>query len=214
MANVKLITGPTDDEVLLSTVKARLDVPHDEHDVMLQEMISGAVEFVQEMTGRVLLDSTWTWYLDRFTSARPNSDEFWFSPTPIAVPGTVGLQLPIAPISAVDSVKYIDGDGVLQTLASSDWAADIITEPGRLYPSKTAVTWPSIGDYPNAVQVTLSAGYADTDAIPARLRLGVMSLIGHYYENREAYIDSPFDLRTVPDGLRSVIHQYRLSWFV
>lgn len=69
------------------------------------------------------------------------------------------LCLPCPPVSSVDAVTYVDGNGTQRSMTSVDW-----TLLGRdLYPAAQG-TWPSAMRAPGAVRIRYRAGY---DVAPA-----------------------------------------------
>jgi uncharacterized phiE125 gp8 family phage protein len=98
------------------------------------------------------------------------------------------IPLPFPPLIDVVSVKYLDVDGIEQTVTSTDYA---VTGPATL---RTAydVSWPSPRTYADAVRIRYRAGYvadplADplVAAVPAPIKAAVLLMVGDLYENRE-----------------------------
>nr|WP_234844172.1 hypothetical protein [Sinorhizobium meliloti] len=89
-------------------------------------------------------------------------------------------RLPEAPVSSVTSIKYIDADGVEQTLADSVYElradgleAEIVTKYGQ--------QWPPIR-IGSRITVTAVVGYA---AAPPAAKHAALLWIADAYENRE-----------------------------
>lgn len=89
-------------------------------------------------------------------------------------------RLPEAPVSSVTSIKYIDADGVEQTLADSVYElradgleAEIVTKYGQ--------QWPPIR-LGSRITVTAVVGYA---AAPPAVKHAALLWIADAYENRE-----------------------------
>lgn len=103
-----------------------------------------------------------------------------------AWPGGTWLELPRPPLVSVDSVKYVDDEGTVQTLASSVYAvrAGLFHAGVRLAFNQS---WPTARAEPDAIRVTFTAGYGTTgESVPEHYRAAVELLAGHLYENREA----------------------------
>lgn len=115
-------------------------------------------------------------------------------------PGYV-IELPVAPIVAVDYIKYLDTNGDLQTLYDvsgspqvgvNDVRIDLYN--GRIQPAY-AKAWPSLrgGDF-NAVQIGFAAGYGtggspeNLTVIPGELKLWLRIRMATLFEHREAII--------------------------
>ena len=106
------------------------------------------------------------------------------------------ISLPFPPLISVDTLKYYDTDGVLQTLASDQYEVHDEAEPAFILPAYQ-VRWPSIRSRPDAVQVTFTAGYyagspdAEADAqavIPASLRLWMQTKLATLFKHREQLV--------------------------
>ena len=89
------------------------------------------------------------------------------------------VELKMRPITSVQSVTYLDTDGVSQTLDAADWRFDqsrqwILPAAGETFPT-------TLEDL-NAVTVTYTAGYgADADCIPRLLKQGIMLLVANWF---------------------------------
>jgi hypothetical protein len=119
------------------------------------------------------------------------------------------IKLPFAPLKSVDSMRYIAADGTAVTLhQDTDFVVDRITEPARIFPLPGQF-WPADLFVANSVEITFTAGYdpdpaaaADTHtvtanppnqqpdsivvlAIPQTLRVAILMLTNHWYQNRE-----------------------------
>lgn len=165
MSGVRLLTQPSVSAISLEDAKAHLRVTSTTEDSVIQELLAVAASEVEARTCRVLLESTFALYLDRFPDSAP-------------------IVLPRAPLIAVDSIKYLDGDGVEQTLAAEDYMVELRREPGRVHPW---LSWPATqASRPDAVTITFRAGYANPDAIPAALKHAIRLYVADVYLNRSA----------------------------
>ena len=75
-------------------------------------------------------------------------------------------------------------DGNTQTLASTEYLVDAVSEPARLTPAYSK-TWPATRNQANAVTVTFVCGYASPEAVPIGIRRWMKLRVGTLYENRE-----------------------------
>jgi uncharacterized phiE125 gp8 family phage protein len=100
------------------------------------------------------------------------------------------IQLPRPPLKTVESITYKDRDGNISTLDPAIYFVDTDSEPGNVGLNPDQL-WPSFDPFPvNAIRIQFTAGYETTD-IPETIKQGMLLLIGHWYENREAaYIGS------------------------
>lgn len=122
------------------------------------------------------------------------------------------ILLPAPPLMELESIKYYDADGELQTLrdlnASPQVEGDITIIHTKEYAQvhlNPEATWPQTQTRVNAVQITLTAGY---DELPADLAQAVLKLAAHMYEFRE--VGCP-DLGTLDPEYAKIIDRYRIS---
>src|SRR5699024_5276100 len=110
------------------------------------------------------------------------------------------IELPKPPCIAVDSIEYVDGNGVLQTLDASKYEVDKESEPARIKPIGG---WPYVNGY-NAVIVTFGAGYSgDSIALelPKQIKQAILLMTKHFFDNRDTVIVSDrlsIDTKEVP----------------
>ncbi len=160
----RLVTAPTVPAVDLADVKRNLRIDSDDtsFDANLADWIAGVVAHAEHYTGRALMSQAWRVALDAFPDV---------------------IDLPVAPVLSVATVKYYDSDGVLQTLASTEYTVDTETAPGRIVPAPTK-SWPSTQTGRiNAVLVDLTAGYGTTSAsTPAGFKLYLLAKIAEQFD--------------------------------
>jgi uncharacterized phiE125 gp8 family phage protein len=124
------------------------------------------------------------------------------------------LLLPRAPVTAVNSVDYVDTDG--NTQSWSDYEVDLDVSPAVLRP-KPDKNWPNIQENKlAALTVEFDAGYAasQNDAVndvPAPLRQAMFLLLGHWFDNRTS-VAMDADPARVPQTVRSLVSSYRVHW--
>lgn len=96
------------------------------------------------------------------------------------------IELDFGPISEVNSITYFDTNGDTQVLSDTLYSVDINSTPPVivLEPSES---WPSVeSNRRSAVVIEYEAGYADADAVPEQIKLGMKLFIGHLFTNRES----------------------------
>ncbi|QQS08679.1 MAG: phage head-tail connector protein [Phycisphaerales bacterium] len=182
---VEIVTPPTEEPVTLVEAKAHLRVDVTAEDDLITRLIAEAREWVERYTRRAVVDQTWRLWVDRFPDGAV--DEYGKPILGNRPLGDVAIWLPGGKIKSINSVKYIDSAGVLQTLAGTEYALDS-KDPqkhSRLLPAY-GKTWPIARSEPNAVQIEYTAGYGDATAVPAIIKQAVLLHVGWNYENREA----------------------------
>jgi len=180
------ITGTTDSPISLAEAKHHLRVDGSDDDTYIANLILTATDRAESFQRRTYMQRQRTYVLDSFP--------------PIIRP-------PYPPLVSVDSIKYIDTNGVEQTLDSAEYDVDITTEPGRIKPAYEK-SWPSIRTVMNAVTITYTAGYASKDAVPFDIKAAILLIIGHLYENREDVSED--SLMKIPEGAESLLYMKRV----
>jgi len=159
----KLVSGGG--EVLsLTFVKKYLKVDVNDDDELIQEFIKAGRQWAEKYMRRQLISGTFDMYLDSF-------------------PDTIELYG--CPASDVLYIKYYDSNGDQQTLSSDDYEVDVVSEPARIGLASDA-SWPSVENRINAINIRYTAGWADAASVPKPIRDGILLVIAHLYENRQA----------------------------
>ena len=163
--NPKRTTTPTE-PVTLAEAKLHLRVDGTDEDALINGLISAAREACEDRIEGTVPVTGWKLTLDTFPDA---------------------IKLPRGPVASVESVKYLDANGVEQTLSPADYLVDTVSTPGYIVPAY-GKEWPTTRDQINAVTVDYTAGNATpTHALKAWMLLA----IGEMYANREASSERP-----------------------
>ena len=196
MPNLRLVTGPTDEPVSLTETKNHLRVTGNLDDDYIGSLIEAAVAAAEAFTHRALVTQTWDWVLDDF----PSEDIFC---------------VPRPPLQSVTSINYLDAvDGSSQLWATSEYDVDApatIAEIGEFAaPGRIAlafgVTYPATRTEINSVTVRFVAGYGAAEAVPAKIRQGMLLAISTWYEHREDVV-----VGTIATALP--MHTSKLLWW-
>lgn len=156
------ITHPASEPVTLEEVKSDLRVDHDEDDVLITSLISGAREQCEHILGRSIMEQTW----EKVMSCFPHE-----------------IQLYYPEIIEVTSIKYIDASTANETtLATDQYHVDIDSEPG-LIRSAPGCNWPSALNLSNAIRVEYKAGYESLEKVPASLKNWIKLAVRYMYDN-------------------------------
>ena len=199
---LKLTTAPAAEPFLVGDASLRqhlrLDAGDTSQDALLAIFIGQARELAEQTCRRALITQSWLLTLDKFPAPGVDtSSANWYAPSwgnsagPLTTQRPDGksqyeIYLPLPPLQTVDSIKYYDQDGVLQTLAPSAYLVDNTSEPGRITPA-AGTTWPSTQNRAGAVEVRFTAGYDATGALlPSGLRAWMLLRIADLLENRSA----------------------------
>lgn len=194
---LKLITAPTVEPILLADMKASMRVIDSYDDSFISELITASREACEQITRRALITQTWLMTLDKFPApGLETSSANWYGPAwgtgpgPLTVTRPDGQTLfeiwvPKCPVVSIDSIKYIDQNGALQTLDPTQYVVDTASQPARITPAVN-VSWPATQNVVNAVQVQFTCGYgADGSFVPAKAKSWMRIMTSTLYENRE-----------------------------
>ncbi len=182
-----LITPPAADPVSLAEAKAqvRVQASNTDEDTLITRLISAATRHIERSLDLSLMERTYRLTLDAFTDA---------------------IELPRGPVSAVNSVKYFDAEGVEQTVSDDDYTTDL-TSIRNWVVLNSGSSWPATLNAVNAVSVEYVAGF---DTLPTEyddLRHAILLLIGHWYLAREAV--SADAMKEVPLAVDALMQAYR-----
>ena len=135
-------------------------------DPYITDLITVARRVCEDTTKRKLITQTWKQYFDCF-------------------PAASGFELFLPPIQSVTGIEYKDINGDTQTLSASLYHVSTTGERTRICLNE-GESWPDTEKVLDAVWVTVTTGYGPARSdIPAPLRHGMLTLIGHYYNMRE-----------------------------
>jgi uncharacterized phiE125 gp8 family phage protein len=188
---MKQTTAPAVEPVSTTEAKLHCRIDGTAEDTLIAMLIQAARELAENETNRALITQAWTAYLDAF-------------------PKVGYLYLPKPPLGVVNSVKYYDYDGVLQTMPSTSYDVGMTgTTPAKLCLAQNAY-WPtSIRQRPDAVRIEFTCGYgAAGSAVPASIRAAMLLLIGHWYENREAVVTGTIATE-IPQSAQRLLWSYK-----
>ncbi len=161
--SIQLITAQADWAVELPEVKDHLREAAASDDAYIQELIYAAQAKAESDYDLGLNEATYDLLLDEF----PQEILIW-----------------IWPVKEISSVKYTDGDGVTQTVSSSNYSTDIYSKPARIKPVDS-YTWPTARVALNAVQVRFKTGFASPAVIPGDIKEALYLTIADWFDNRE-----------------------------
>ncbi len=186
--NYELVESPAIEPVTLAEAKlfARIDVNDD--DDLVNSLITAARKTVEDLTGRALINQTWTAWLDNLPCSRI-------------------LNLGKGRIDSVTSIKAYAEDGSTETLDSSYYEIDNDSARIGLLGS---VVWPigTRGFMTFAVEYVAGYGSATTDA-PDWAKTVVKQLVSHWYEYREA--STAESQNQVPMSTRMILESNKVS---
>jgi hypothetical protein len=192
-----VVTQPSATPITLDSVKEYLGVTYSYHDDLLNSLIEDATSLLQSRCQKTMATTTYALILDAFPV---------FGPSAFMTPPMSALQLifvnrsiwpafnqtiflPMGPVTAVNSITYLDANsGVLTTLDPSQY--DVLiggsdATPGSNAPARVCPTfgiaWPIARYVPNCVTVNYTAGYT---TVPGHIRRALSYLALFLYQHR------------------------------
>jgi len=188
---VKLITEPASEPLTLREAKDHLRLEGSDDDDQVNSAILAARQWVEKHCWRGLVTQTWERTLNGF----PCEDE---------------LQLPKGNLVSISSVKYVDGDGVTQTLSTGEYQADTSSEPGKLRLAY-GKSWPGTRCQWDAVKVCYIVGWAVAD-VPGPIKSAIKLLVSQLYEHRTPEVVGA-TISPVQFAVKALLDPYRLARF-
>ena len=186
------ITAPVLDPVTQSEVYRHLRLVEDATEKAYADAVADvAREYVEQYSGTALLTQTWELTLD----------EWWQGV----------LELPYPPLQSVSSIKYIDSDGVEQTLSASAYSVTT-GDPVGYVQFAADTTVPVARAEAGAIRIRFVSGYTAAADIPASLRQAVLLMTAQWFENREPVLLSGAIPQQIPMTARALMDQYRSRW--
>jgi uncharacterized phiE125 gp8 family phage protein len=157
-------------------------------------MLSAARQWVENRIHRQLITATWVGYLDTFESVVQIEDKL--------------------PIKTISSITYYDSTDTLQTLSSSLYQTDLVSEncPPRIEPI-SGQSWPSTYDRYNAVTITFTAGYGSTrESVPLGIRHAILMVAADWWANREETVIGTINSK-LANGVEMVLQPFDWGWY-
>lgn len=160
----KVTSPPGSEPIDLATAKAWLKVSTTADDDLITSLIQAAREYVETYLQIALINQTIQEKIDRFPAQRDY------------------ITLTVGNVISVTSVSYLksDGSGSTPLALGTDVEADTHSLHARVY-LKEGKSWGDVIGERNTVTITYTAGYADADSVPAKIKLAMQKYIADSY---------------------------------
>lgn len=203
MVEPRVVVAPVREPITAGEVAAshRLGTLSADDDLALAIYIGAARRYVEGRTARTINQTTLELALESFPSGE--------------------IVLPRAtPLISVGSIIYRDSGAAYNTVAASKYVLDTTSEPGRVAPAY-GESWPSFTPYPLApIKIMYTAGTSETSpatdvAVDSRIKLALLLLVGHMWENREAVVvadTAKISQIAIEYGLESLISSLQVEY--
>jgi uncharacterized phiE125 gp8 family phage protein len=183
-----LLAGPAEEPVSLAEAKAFLRLDADNDDGLVLTLISAARLHVESVTGRALVNQNWRLVLDAWP-----------------VDGVV--TLPVSPLVSLTVITAYDAQGDDHVVPMAQFEAATGVTPARLILPRTVDGMPVLRER-FGIEVDYVAGFGDATDVPSDLKRGVLALVAHWYEHRDAVLVAGSGA-VIPPGFGQMISPYR-----
>lgn len=216
LLSINQVAAPTVEPVSLDQFKShvRVDSSFTDDDVIMTTYLIAARQYAETYTRRSFFSQQWRLTLDHFPTYLHNStvnpalrrDWIYYS----GIWNGMTIALPKGPVTAINSISYLDTTGTQQTLSSSGYTADLTSLPARMVPAP-GLYWPLSTVYvPGSVQITYTSGsYVTADDCPQTIAMALLLLAAHWYEHKEAV--SEVALKEVPFAVAALLDMHTVT---
>lgn len=179
-----LLTPPAVEPVSLTDFKAFARLDSDADDTLIGIILPSARLHFEETTSRATINQTWRLALD----AIGGGAEPWWDGVRDGAIGALSnrrswIELPKAPLVSVTSFSAFAENGT--STLFTNFYTDVTATPGKVF-LNAGSTWPVATRPHSAFVIDYVAGYGAAAAnVPADIRVAIMQIALHWYENRE-----------------------------
>ena len=185
-----VVTPAASEPITLTEAKNFLRVDGSDDDVLIGALISAAREMCEQYTRRILVTTTIDEYFDGFPNYKNAiSKDF--------------IYLSRGPVQSITNLKYVDEIGSEETVASSYYVSDTISEPARI---ASTAGWFATNGIINQVIVRYVVG-TDVSSIPTPLKQGMLLIISDLYDKRDDRV------RKLPTASEYLFNPFRIFTF-
>lgn len=160
---VHIVTPSSLEVVTITEAKEHLKIDGDEQNAILRLYLSAAIKACEDYRQAAI------------GSAEHELHSSWFCPS---------FSLQKYPVSAINSVKYYDEEGNLQTVDSANYRLQSFRQPCYLE-FDSEFDYPDLHEREYPVVVNFNAGWTSASSVPATVKLGILNRMGTFNEIRQ-----------------------------
>lgn len=178
----KLITAPTTTPISLSEAKGqcRVESSFTDDDAMIMTYIQSATSYVERLCNSNLMTATWDMYLDCWERE---------------------ISIKKHPVQSITSVKYFDSNGDEQTLSSSLYSVDVVSDYARIL-FNNSMSFPSLENYKlNAITIRFVAGFASSTEVPYEVKNFLLAYVRQMYDRQDMSVEPSRFVMSLLDAL-------------
>lgn len=202
----RTVVQPAAEPLSIDEVKLHLRIDTDDENDWIEPQITAARQAAENFCNRYIAEQGVEMRADGWPCYWWNAANRYMHDT-IMLPGSDPARDVV--------IKYIDVDGVEQTLDDAVYSVNQFRAPSTVGIAYNQF-WPAARNEPGAIRVTYTAGYTlpgdspQAYPLPAAIRSAMLLMIGNWYENREAVVVGATVVE-LPLGVQSLLWPYRLS---
>lgn len=206
MAAWNRIEKPETELYEVSTVQVALRIPalSSADETLLKGYCIAGREYVENVAGISILKQRWRYTLRQFPYDKKSNSHA------IQLPRSSARDSGVKSVTSVDVFTYRDPQSGEEIDLDGLYQLDDDARPAAIHPPY-GQTFPATQDIPNSVTIEFTAGAESPEDIPETLKLAVLFMIAHFWENREVVV-MDMTPEKIPYALESLICQYRM-WF-
>jgi len=184
-----LLSGPVLEPVTLAQAKQFIRVSDNAEDSFITTLITAARLHVEGTTGRALIAQSWRVICDAWPRDRL-------------------VSLPVSPMISLTAITAYDENGAPATLALAQFQPETSTSPARIFLPSPVSGAPVLREH-SGIEIDYVAGYGSAASdVPADLTQAVLSLVGYWFENRDAVVIAGSG-SVVPSGFDKMISRFK-----
>lgn len=206
-----LTTAPSTEPVTETEAKARLRLETTADDALITALIVVARQKAEEYLRRALITQSWTLWLDWWPHDKQDNREWWDGVREGSITNDLApvVCLPQSPVVSITHIKTYAADNSATTMSSDGYRLDAASSPARVCLNQ-GTTWPLPGRTRQGVEIEYVCGYGAASAVPRPIREGILMLITHLYENREAISEFGVSSAQLPFTIEAMWSPYRV----
>ena len=194
MSGESTTTSATTDPLTYSEIRDYLRLDEGVDEQILVTLLKMSVNFVENYTGRSLINRTITLFIDGIDEVDIALWEGMKVGPDLSLRKRY-IELPQTPVQSVSSISSFNDEDTETTFASTKYYVDNQREPARIY-LRDGEAWPTGLRVANGLKIVYVAGYgANRTDVPEAIKVALLQIIAFNYEHRgdfEGQIRTPF----------------------
>ncbi|MCF6303517.1 MAG: hypothetical protein L3J13_10050, partial [Devosiaceae bacterium] len=144
---------------------------------------------VEGITGRAMISQSWRVLYDTWPPDRK-------------------IALPVSPLISISAITAYEADGTPTSISLAQFQPQTNTTPASIFVPGAIADAPELREH-NGIEVDYVAGFGPLGSdVPSDLRQALLSLVGYWFEHRDAVVIAGSGA-IVPPGFDQLVAQYR-----